>query len=315
MGNVARIWGRLVGRVHSDPCECARASFLQPDARNPASVHVRLPARVARPVDGGSAVENPFWRRCDGAHVGGGWNNLKNVSGGLCDLADVEGTIERIVTFICAGMRAPLAPRAESELAKSMGHLLKRLILLSAVPLLLSAQPLDLSMKQAVDMALAPDGNARVQLVQEAVKQAQSRNAQARAALLPNLDASVSEQNQTRNLAAMGIKIQLPIPGFQFPELAGPYTLFDARASVTQSVFDFSAIRRYPGFPDRRRSGQSGTVTPPGMKSPARCRCSIWPRCVPRPAPTPRKPMSAWPNRWRNWPPIKKPPVPAPASR
>jgi len=100
-------------------------------------------------------------------------------------------------------------------------------------------------MKQAVDMALAPDGNARVQLVQEAVKQAQSRNAQARAALLPNLDASVSEQNQTRNLAAMGIKIQLPIPGFQFPELAGPYTLFDARASVTQSVFDFSAIRRY----------------------------------------------------------------------
>jgi outer membrane protein len=126
-----------------------------------------------------------------------------------------------------------------------MGHKLKRLILLSAVPLLLSAQPLDLSMKQAVDMALAPDGNARVQLVQEAVKQAQSRNAQARAALLPNLDASVSEQNQTRNLAAMGIKIQLPIPGFQFPELAGPYTLFDARASVTQSVFDFSAIRRY----------------------------------------------------------------------
>jgi len=117
--------------------------------------------------------------------------------------------------------------------------------LLSALPLLLSAQPLDLSMKQAVDMALAPDGNARVQLVQEAVKQAQSRNAQARAALLPNLDASVSEQSQTRNLAAMGIKIQLPIPGFQFPELAGPYSLFDARASVTQSIFDFSAIRRY----------------------------------------------------------------------
>jgi outer membrane protein TolC len=117
--------------------------------------------------------------------------------------------------------------------------------LLAALPLLLSAQPLDLSLKQAVDMALAPDGNARVQLVLEAVKQAQSRNAQARAALLPNLDASLSEQNQTRNLAAMGIKIQLPIPGFQFPELAGPYTAFDARASVTQSVFDFSAIRRY----------------------------------------------------------------------
>ena len=126
-----------------------------------------------------------------------------------------------------------------------MHQRLKRLLLLAAVPVLVSAQPLELNLKQAVEMALAPDGNARVQLVQEAVKQAQSRHAQARAALLPNLDASVSEQNQTRNLAAMGIKIQLPIPGFQFPELAGPYTLFDARASVTQSVFDFSAIRRY----------------------------------------------------------------------
>ena len=125
-----------------------------------------------------------------------------------------------------------------------MHQRLKRLLLLAGMPVLLAAQPLELSLKQAVDMALAPDGNARVQLVQEAVKQAQSRHAQARAALLPNLDASVSEQNQTRNLAAMGIKIQLPIPGFQFPELAGPYTLFDARASVTQSVFDFSAIRR-----------------------------------------------------------------------
>jgi outer membrane protein TolC len=129
-----------------------------------------------------------------------------------------------------------------------MDHRYRRLLLLAAMPFLLSAQsssPLDLSLKQAVDMALAPDGNARVQLVQEAVKQAQSRNAQARAALLPNLDASLSEQNQTRNLAALGIKIQLPIPGFQFPELAGPFTVFDARASVTQSVFDFSAIRRY----------------------------------------------------------------------
>lgn len=126
-----------------------------------------------------------------------------------------------------------------------MHQRLERLLLLAAMPILLSAQPLDLSLKQAVDMALAPDGNARVQLVQEAVKQAQSRHAQARAALLPNLDASVSEQNQTRNLAAFGIKIQLPIPGFQFPELAGPFTVFDARASVTQSVFDFSAIRRY----------------------------------------------------------------------
>jgi outer membrane protein TolC len=116
------------------------------------------------------------------------------------------------------------------------------------MPILLSAQSsptLELSLKQAVDIALAPDGNARAQLAREALKQAQSRIAQARAALLPNLDASVAEQNQTRNLSSFGINVQIPIPGFQFPEFVGPFSTFDARASVTQSVFDFGAIRRY----------------------------------------------------------------------
>ncbi|MCC7173766.1 MAG: TolC family protein [Bryobacterales bacterium] len=115
------------------------------------------------------------------------------------------------------------------------------------LPALAAAQPatLELSLKQAVNLALAPDGNARVRIAEEAVRQARTRSAQARAALLPNLDASVSEMNQTRNLAAFGIKIDLPIPGFRFPELAGPFTVFDARASVSQTVFDFGAIRRY----------------------------------------------------------------------
>ena len=129
-----------------------------------------------------------------------------------------------------------------------MPHHIRRFPFLLLLPALVAAQPappLELSMKQAVQMALAPDGDARVRLAQEAVKQAQSRSAQARAALLPNLDASVSEQNQTRNLASFGIKISIPIPGFVFPELAGPFSVFDARASVTQTVFDFGSIRRY----------------------------------------------------------------------
>jgi len=48
-----------------------------------------------------------------------------------------------------------------------------------------------------------------------------------------------------RNLAAFGIRFQVPIPGFQFPELVGPFTTLDMRASAAQSVFDISAIRRY----------------------------------------------------------------------
>jgi outer membrane protein TolC len=102
-----------------------------------------------------------------------------------------------------------------------------------------------LGLKEAVDLALAPDGSARARIAAEIVRQTEARSAQARAALLPNVDASLVETNQTRNLAAFGIRIQVPIPGFQFPELVGPFSTLDVRASATQSVFDISSIRRY----------------------------------------------------------------------
>jgi outer membrane protein TolC len=108
-----------------------------------------------------------------------------------------------------------------------------------------AAGPIELSLKRAVEVAVSPEGNTKIQLSGEALKQAQSRSAQARAALLPDLEASVGERDQTANLAAMGIKIVVPIPNFQFPTFVGPFTTMDARATVTQSVFDFSSIRRF----------------------------------------------------------------------
>jgi outer membrane protein TolC len=105
--------------------------------------------------------------------------------------------------------------------------------------------PLELSLKRAVQLALAPDGNARVQLAEQFRRQARERSKQARSALLPNLWGSISLQNQTRNLAALGVRLEVPIPGIQFPELVGPFNTFDLRASVTQTIFDFSAIRRF----------------------------------------------------------------------
>jgi outer membrane protein TolC len=108
-----------------------------------------------------------------------------------------------------------------------------------------AAGPIQLSLKRAVEVAVSPEGNTSIQLSAEALKQAQSRSAEARAALLPDLEASVAERNQTESLAAMGIHITLPIPNFQFPTFVGPFTTMDARATVTQSVFDFSSIRRF----------------------------------------------------------------------
>lgn len=109
----------------------------------------------------------------------------------------------------------------------------------------LAAAPLELSLKRAVQLAMAPDGNTRVQLSGEALKQAQSRSAQSRSALLPDLSSAFSAQNQTRNLAAFGIHFTFPIPGFSIPTFVGPFSTIDARVSAVQSVFDFASIRRY----------------------------------------------------------------------
>lgn len=117
--------------------------------------------------------------------------------------------------------------------------------LLAMAPLMRAAGPLQLSLKRAVEIATSPEGNTRIQLSGEALKQAESRAAQARAALLPDLEAAFSEQNLTRNLAAQGISVTVPIPGFRFPTFVGPFSTMDARVTGSQNVLDFSSIRRF----------------------------------------------------------------------
>src|ERR1700722_14244614 len=96
------------------------------------------------------------------------------------------------------------------------------------------AAPLQLSLKRAVEIAVSPEGNTSVQLSGEAFKQAQARSLEARAALLPNLEASVTQESRTENLAALGLdSVVLPVPGFHFPTLVGPFSTFDARVTAT----------------------------------------------------------------------------------
>jgi outer membrane protein len=115
---------------------------------------------------------------------------------------------------------------------------------LAMAPLIRAAGPLQLSLKRAVEIATSPEGNTKIQLSGEALKQAESRAAQARAALLPDLEAAFSEQSLTRNLAAQGITVVVPIPGFHFPTFVGPFSTMDARITGSQNVLDFSSIRR-----------------------------------------------------------------------
>jgi outer membrane protein len=105
--------------------------------------------------------------------------------------------------------------------------------------------PLDLTLKRAVELAVSPEGSARIQISDEAVKQAQSRSAQARAALLPDIESSFTDQSRTENLAALGLgSISIPGTGFSIPHFVGPFSTLDARVTGNQTVFDFSSIRR-----------------------------------------------------------------------
>jgi outer membrane protein TolC len=60
--------------------------------------------------------------------------------------------------------------------------------------------------------------------------------------LLPNLSARVQEDVQTQSLSALGFKGTLfPFP---LPRLIGPYNYFDARASLSQSLFNFKDLEK-----------------------------------------------------------------------
>ena len=100
-------------------------------------------------------------------------------------------------------------------------------------------------MKRAVEIALAPDGSTRAALAQESIQQALDRVAQAKAAFLPNLDASIQDRRQTTNLQAYGFSFKLPVPGFSIPTIVGPFSVLDSRAAAQQSVLNLSDVRKY----------------------------------------------------------------------
>jgi outer membrane protein TolC len=120
---------------------------------------------------------------------------------------------------------------------------MRTLILLTAAALAFGQDTLPLSLKRAVEIALAPDGSPRVALAEESIRQSKTHVGQARGAFLPNLDGAISDQSETQNLRTFGLN--LTIPGFAFPSLVGPFNLYDIRATAQQSVFDFSSIRKY----------------------------------------------------------------------
>ena len=121
-------------------------------------------------------------------------------------------------------------PRAPSPRAQISGSLL------GGVPTgQVSPEPLALSLKDAVDRALR--SNLGLRLQQESVRLAEGTRAVTQSDLRPNVSVRLAETFQQVNLAAFGFT---GFPDVNIPTLVGPFSVFDARVSVTQAIVDLS---------------------------------------------------------------------------
>jgi outer membrane protein TolC len=111
-----------------------------------------------------------------------------------------------------------------------------------------------LSLREVIDRGLNYNLGAINQ--NNTVRQAQGQTQIARSALLPNVSGYLAETLQQINLAAQGVRIRIPIPGFSFPTIVGPFNNIDFRGSVSQSVLDLTAWNNYHSSRDLFRAAQ-----------------------------------------------------------
>src|SRR3989475_7577160 len=136
-------------------------------------------------------------------------------------------------------------------LRSNSSRLIALLAWLVAAPAFLAAQTpapttrLRLSFADAV--RLASGEVPVVALATLRTNEADARVRQARAALLPSLAVSGAWLNRTFNSKSLGIDFSFPLPSggtASLPDLIGPFNNYDARFNVTQTLFDWSSVRR-----------------------------------------------------------------------
>jgi outer membrane protein TolC len=118
---------------------------------------------------------------------------------------------------------------------------------------------LDLSLEKVIELATSPHGDANLQLALESEKLSFSRYIAARSLLLPTLDGSVAEQNQTVNPRALGLRFQNP--AFTIPNEVGPFYTFDARARLNQNLLSLSDIRRWQAAHEDMQAAKSDSAS------------------------------------------------------
>jgi outer membrane protein TolC len=99
---------------------------------------------------------------------------------------------------------------------------------------------LQLTVLEVIERALRH--NLGVLLSEQSTERASGTRAVALADLLPNVTASASVSRRKNNLEAFGFPLNASPLIATFPKIVGPFTVFDARVFLTQSVFDLSAF-------------------------------------------------------------------------
>jgi outer membrane protein TolC len=94
-----------------------------------------------------------------------------------------------------------------------------------------------LSLKEAIHRGL--EYNLGSSGMVQAVRQSRGQSRIARSGLLPNISANLRESVQQTNLAAFGLRL----PGA--PKIVGPFNYFDLRATLNQTVLDFTTLNNY----------------------------------------------------------------------
>ena len=101
-----------------------------------------------------------------------------------------------------------------------------------------TSDTLKLSVLDVIKRAL--DHNLGVLLAEEDANGATGNRAVALSDLLPHVSGRVSQERRKTNLEAFGFPLRE-----EFPRIVGPFSVFDARAFLTQTVLDMSAINDF----------------------------------------------------------------------
>jgi outer membrane protein TolC len=117
-----------------------------------------------------------------------------------------------------------------------------------SVPAGQAAASIALSLQDAIDRGLK--NNLGLLVTSTGTEFARAQRIRALSALLPNVSGNISETVQQINLATFGFHF----PGV--PTVIGPFAYTDLRASVSQSVFDWTAVRNRRSAAENERAAQ-----------------------------------------------------------